>query len=166
MKLICRKENRHILEKFFSGFVELDIVLVERGIDYSGLHYTFDLDDLDRAKNDLNNLLNRCLIGYIDQKMYRIRYHDIVYIEGFSKEAYINTLDSQYLCHYKLYELEELLDNYDFIRINKSIIVNINFIDYLLPETNSRYALYMDNNIILILARSYLKKFKERLEIR
>lgn len=111
-------------------------------------------------------MLERYLIGYLAEKIYRINYQDIVYIEGFSKEVYLNTQTCQYLCHYKLYELEQLLDKYIFIRINRSIIVNINYIEYMLPELNSRYTLYMQNGIMLVLTRSYLKKFKERLEIR
>ena len=154
MKLICNEKHRQKLETFFARYQELDIILVEQGIEYAGLHYTFTLNNLKSVESDLNEMLERYLIGYLAEKIYRINYQDIVYIEGFSKEVYLNT------------QLEQLLDKYSFIRINRSIIVNINYIEYMLPELNSRYTLYMQNGIMLVLTRSYLKKFKERLEIR
>lgn len=166
MKLICNEKHHQKLETFFARYQELDIILVEQGIEYAGLYYTFTLNNLKSVESDLNEMLERYLIGYLAEKIYRINYQDIVYIEGFSKEVYLNTQTCQYLCHYKLYELEQLLDKYSFIRINRSIIVNINYIEYMLPELNSRYTLYMQNGIMLVLTRSYLKKFKGRLEIR
>ena len=105
----------------YTHLQELDIILVEQGIEYAGLHYTFTLNNLKSVESDLNEMLERYLIGYLAEKIYRINYQDIVYIEGFSKEVYLNTQTCQYLCHYKLYELEQLLDKYSFIRINRDV---------------------------------------------
>lgn len=166
MKLICQKEHRQVLEQYFAPYQELEIVLVEQGIDYVGLHYCFNYEDLTKVKADLESMIGKFLLGMIDQKIYRINYREIVYIEGFSKEAYLYTENLQYWCRDKLFVLEKRLNNYGFIRISKSIIVNINEIEYMLPETNSRYSLHMKNGVVLILTRNYLAAFKNRLEMR
>ena len=53
---------------------------------------------------------------------------------------------------------------YGFVRINKSIIVNIHHIEHIIPDINYRYCLYMSDNNVLILNRSYVKMFKAKLK--
>lgn len=168
MKILCRQEYLQEIEKELENYQTLDIVLVEKGIAYQGLHYAFEIDHLSQVKKDLDTLLlkDKLLIGTIDEKIFIIKYLDIVYIEGFSKEAFIYTIDKEYKSKYKLYELEKLLMSHSFIRVSKSIIINIQYIEYMIPEVNMRYALYMKNNITILLSRNYLQAFKERLKIR
>lgn len=65
----------------------------------------------------------------------------------------------------KLYEIEELLSNKDFIRISKYCLVNIGKIDYIKPAMNSKLDLLMKNGEHLEVNRGYLKEFKKALEI-
>ncbi len=65
----------------------------------------------------------------------------------------------------KLYEIEELLKNKDFIRISKYCLVNIGKIDYIKPALNSKLDLLLKNSEHLEVNRSYLKNFKKALEI-
>lgn len=168
MKVICRKENEYELNKLLKEYQFLDITIVENGLDYQGLCYYFSMEHIDELIEYLKKQvgLGEWLIGYIDDRIEKISIHNIIYIEGFSKEAYLYTKDKEYMIKDKLYELESKLYNYGFIRINKSIIININEVKHIVPEVYSRYSVYMNNNVVLILSRSYLKSFKERLGIR
>ncbi len=65
----------------------------------------------------------------------------------------------------KLYEIEELLKNKDFIRISRYCLVNIGKIDYIKPALNSKLDLLLKNSEHLEVNRSYLKNFKKALEI-
>ncbi len=65
---------------------------------------------------------------------------------------------------YKLYELEELLQDKDFIRVSKHAIVNIAKIDYIKPALNSKLNLIMANGDTVEVNRGYLKSFKEALD--
>ena len=65
----------------------------------------------------------------------------------------------------KLYEIEELLKNKDFIRISRYCLVNIGKIDYIKPALNSKLDLLLKNSEHLEVNRSYLKIFKKALEI-
>ena len=53
MKLICNEKHRQKLETFFARYQELDIILVEQGIEYAGLHYTFYTQYLKSVESDL-----------------------------------------------------------------------------------------------------------------
>ena len=65
----------------------------------------------------------------------------------------------------KLYEIEKLLENKEFIRISKYALVNIGKIDYIKPALNSKLDLLMKNGEHLEVNRGYLKEFKKALEL-
>lgn len=65
----------------------------------------------------------------------------------------------------KLYELDELLRDKDFIRISKYCLVNIGKIDYIRPMMNSKLDLLMKNGDHCEVNRSYLKDFKSALQL-
>lgn len=167
MKLICYKEHQEELNRILERYQDLDIVLVEQGLTYEGLSYQFHYDFLDELLSYLETLKNKTsLVGYQKGRMYPLLIDDIVYIEGFSRECYIHTIDEEYESQYKLFEIESILEGTSLIRISKSIIVNINHIHYILPETNMRYGIYMRSHVKLILSRKYLKDFKKKIGMR
>ncbi len=65
----------------------------------------------------------------------------------------------------KLYEVEEILLNKDYIRISKYCLVNIGKIDYIKPALNSKLDLLMKNKEHLEVNRAYLKEFKAALKL-
>ena len=73
--------------------------------------------------------------------------------------------NTRLLVRMKLYEIEELLINKDFIRISKYCLVNIGKIDYIKPAINSKLDLLMNNKDRIEVNRAYLKEFKEALKI-
>lgn len=167
MKLICKTEYYDKLIALLEPYEDIDIVLIEQGCHYEGIGYQFVYERFEDVLDYLKQLKERqTILGYLDKNMYVVKISDIEYIEGLSKGCYLHTKDQEYLCKYKLYELEELLIGTAFIRISKSIIVNITYINYVLPEFNSRYLVIMKSGIKLILSRKYLKDFKKKIELR
>lgn len=69
----------------------------------------------------------------------KIRKIDILYIESDFHDIHIITLDEEYIYRSTLKKILEKLDSYNFIRIQKSIIVNLDYV----KEIDS------DNNMIL-----------------
>lgn len=160
MKLICHENNREFLMDKLKAYSHIDIILVEKGYQYEGLCYVFSMDNIEQLFVYLNQLDEKCLYGYINEKEYKIKPEDIIYIEGFSKEAYINCINQQYRTNEKLYELEEKLIGYDFIRINKSMILNIRYVEYIMPDVQSRFVVVLKNKEKLIVTRNYASEFK------
>lgn len=64
---------------------------------------------------------------------------------------------------YTLAELEEMLGDLWFERINKSQIVNLKKIIYIRPLLNSKIELTLTGDVKLEVNRSYLRAFKKAL---
>jgi len=141
IKIVCRKENydkyKTMLET--SGFtISEDAEL------------TFKEDDY---KQEI-------FIGGINSKYEIIHYSKIVFIESFGHEISLHTVDKTYSIREKLYEVEGVLHDKDFIRINKSQIINKKAIKEIIPTFNSRINLLMKNNEKLTVTRNYNQSFK------
>lgn len=168
MKIICRDEVYELLEKRLRKYNYLDIILVEKGIDFQGLAYVFDMEHLQELEDYLYSLetSHQVIYGKYKERFYKVDVHSVVYIEGFSKEAYIHTLEKQYEIKEKLYELEHILSQYGFVRISKSLIINCYMIDSLEPLMNMKYRIYLKNGEYVELSRSYVQSFKKFLKMR
>lgn len=85
MKIICRKEHEYALNRLLKEYQFLDVVIVEKGLDYQGLCYYFSMDYLDELISYLKEQvsLGQWLIGYRDGRIEKVLIHKIVYIEGF-----------------------------------------------------------------------------------
>lgn len=90
-----------------------------------------------------------------------INYSDITYFEAQGNSVYSIIQNSKLITQYKLYELEEMLDTKLFMRVHKSFIVNLKQINKIIPETNSRFILQMNNSDKIYVTRTYLNGFKQ-----
>ena len=105
--------------------------------------------------------------GSIDVKDGEMKYNipivDIFYVESVDDRTFIYLENDCYETAHKLYELEEILNERRFIRISKSVIVNLLKIDCVKPALNGRYMCHLKNNENVIISRKYVPEFKERL---
>ncbi|TDM07925.1 LytTR family DNA-binding domain-containing protein [Macrococcus lamae] len=74
------------------------------------------------------------------------------------------TNDRKLRLEQRLYQIEEMMDH-RFVRISKSEIINIEFIDYLHVNSNGMIEIFMKQGEHTYSSRHYLKAIKERLEI-
>ncbi len=96
----------------------------------------------------------------------QIHLRDIVYVESFKDDIYLHLLGNK-TEHIKkpLYQLEEMLIPYHFIRISKSYIVNIRMILYIKVALNAKLNLELKEGTKLDVTRSYVKRFKQGLKL-
>lgn len=80
---------------------------------------------------------------------------DVVLVTDFYKKVGVR---------HTLQELEEKLNELEFLRISKSAIVNLKKISHIRPLINSKVELTLLGNIKLEVNRSYLKAFKKALK--
>lgn len=78
--------------------------------------------------SNINNVPNNILASK-DNKIYIIDLKKAVCFYSKEKSNYIRTIEGKYKIKYKLYELEEILNKKDFIRISNSCIININQVE-------------------------------------
>ena len=82
------------------------------------------------------------------------RINDIVrFVENLEGNCYETTR--------KLYEFEELLKGRSFLRISKSVVLNIMKVDSIKPALNGRFSCILRNGEEVIISRKYVNPFKE-----
>lgn len=96
----------------------------------------------------------------------QVQVKTITYLEAFGDEIYMH-FDKQesQLIRQPLYQLEEKLKPYHFIRIGKSFIVNITKIRYIRTSFNAKLDLELVDGTHLEVSRSFVKTFKDALGI-
>ncbi len=98
---------------------------------------------------------NKFIIGKLNNRSYQIMVNDIYYIEANEDRVFLYCKDKVYETNSRLYELENELETCSFIRISKSILLNLN---KLLKPTPLIFLSYIPANVIDLL-RSFLLIF-------
>ena len=96
---------------------------------------------------------------------YYLTLDDILFFETNGSVVAVHTGSDIFETKLRLYELEEILSDRDFIRISKSQIVNINCIKSLMPELNRSLSATLSNGEILTVSRRYVKSLRNLLGI-
>ena len=101
---------------------------------------------------------------YIGDDEYFVPKKDVLFFETTLGKVYAHTRERMYLCPYKLFELEEMLDT-TFLRISKSTIGNIMEIGSLHKEiTGNGEIRFKRSDKVTYFSRGYAKILKDRIE--
>ena len=122
-------------------------------------------DEVKRLKRHIDNF-STGISGSEDGNTYIVSPNDIFYIESVDKKTFIYTEDKVLSTDKRLYELEEILDNRDFFRCSKSVIININKVVKLKPEITRNILATLSNNEVVVISRRYATELKKLLGIR
>lgn len=90
---------------------------------------------------------------------------DVLYFESVDNRTFLYTADAVLEIRQRLYELELLLSERDFLRISKSQIVNLRKISALRPELNRTILATMCNGEKLSVSRKYVPALRRLLQI-
>lgn len=101
--------------------------------------------------------------AYKDEKQYRIALSDILYVESVDDKCFIYLTDDCYESRKRLYEFEELLPSENYLRISKSVVVNLMKIEQIRPALNGRFLCRLCNGEDVIVSRKYVPEMKEKL---
>lgn len=121
---------------------------------------------------DIKNLVKTLSQGtsyYINventQGVKHVDIKDILYFEALDNDVFAIVGNMRYYVLEKLYVLEQALTERNFVRVSKSFLVNIAHINFIKPMLNSKLKLIMDNKDVVEVNRTYVKSFKERMEL-
>ena len=104
------------------------------------------------------------LIFCKEEEQYIMDTDEIVFLEVSDGKVYANTGHDVYEAKMKLYELKEMLRDQAFAQINKSVIVNINYVKSIQAEFSGNYRIKLKNRKeSLTISRKYFKEFKDRI---
>lgn len=102
--------------------------------------------------------------GYLNQEIHMLKIEDIYSIYAEGTKVYLQTEEQEFEAKKKLYELEDQFAK-DFVRVNKSTLVNLNKIASIQVATLGATQLLLDNGASVHISRKYLKELKQHLGI-
>ena len=104
------------------------------------------------------------LSGMADEKQYEIAVPDILYIESVDNKGFIYTTENVYETKQKLYELEDILREKKFLRISKSMLLNLMKVDAIKPALNGRLIAVLKTGEQVVISRKYVSELKKALK--
>lgn len=121
-------------------------------------------DEVMRLKCHIE-LFDRKLQAKKDNEVHLVNSLDVLYFESVDNRTFLYTEEDVLEVRQRLYELEGILSDKDFIRISKSQIVNIHKIKSLRPELNRTILATMCNGEQLSISRKYVRAMRNMLSI-
>lgn len=105
-------------------------------------------------------LLNRILVR--DRgRIFPLALHDIEYLKSDSKYTQIAARGSSYLVRVALTDLETRLDPSRFVRVHRSAIVNLDFVDSMKADEQSQLEILMRDGTRLLANREASKRLRD-----
>lgn len=97
-----------------------------------------------------------------DGKHYQLDCRYVLYMESSEEKTVVHTNQKQFFSKKRLYELEQLLSD-NFVRISKSVILNLNQVECYSPQLNGIMKAVLKNGAEVYISRQYLKKLRYRI---
>ena len=152
---------------------DAEIAVVEEGLPLpdTALTIVFNPDRLDLLSEALKKLSREdhpetLIIGSRNNTFKPLDTDSILFFEADGNYVYAETESQRYEVKHRLYELEERFSDGPFIRIGKSLIVNIMQVDEIIPWFGSRLLLRINGTDRRVeVSRNYVKSFKRYLEL-
>ena len=104
------------------------------------------------------------ITGIYNEERQLLEIRDIYYFEAVDKKCFAYLQKKVFEVKYTLSQIEEALNQYGFVRINKSNIVSIYKIERIKCSANMRVLAFLSNGEQLIISRHYKKSFEAYLK--
>ena len=97
--------------------------------------------------------------------MFFVEPAEVFYFESVDQKVFAYCASEVYQVRSKLYELLDELPGWIFVRVSKSVILNINKMKSLTPAFGGRYEALLKNGEKVIISRQYVSSLKEVLGV-
>lgn len=104
------------------------------------------------------------LTGIIEGKQYEIPVTDVYYVEAVDNNVFIYGPSKVFATRQKLYELEGILREKYFLRVSKSLVLNLMKVKAIKPALNGRYSAVLQSGEEIIISRKYVPDLKKALK--
>lgn len=91
----------------------------------------------------------------------RVYLTKILYFEAVDRNVYAYTDSDIYRVRKTMYDIEDMVANDYFVRISKSVIVNIRAVRRISPDSARRLKLLLSSGEWVIVSRNYVEDFKQ-----
>lgn len=90
----------------------------------------------------------------------------VLYMESVDRKCFIYTDDDVYESDFRLYELEQQLEECGFFRVSKSCLIHLQKIRSLKADINRKIRITMSNGEQIMASRQYAEALKQRLGVK
>ena len=104
------------------------------------------------------------LTGVLEGQQFEVPVMEVYYIEAVDNKVFLYTKKQIYETRQKLYELEELLKEKYFLRVSKSLLLNLMKVSSIKPALNGRFLAMLQSGEELIISRKYVPELKAALK--
>lgn len=104
------------------------------------------------------------LNGVIEGKQYEIPIMDIYYIEAVDSKVFLYSSKKVYETKQKIYELESALKEKYFLRVSKSLLLNLMKVKLIKPAVNGRFTAILQSGEEIMISRKYVPELKAALK--
>lgn len=104
------------------------------------------------------------LNGVIEGKQYEIPIMDIYYIEAVDSKVFLYSSKKVYETKQKIYELESALKEKYFLRVSKSVLLNLMKVNSIKPAVNGRFIAILQSGEEIVISRKYVPELKTALK--
>lgn len=139
----------------------------EQDLSCNEIEITIKYSQKDKQVNRIIDFLQsfdmqiRCDIDNIERM---VNILDIYYIESVDKKTFVYLEKTVYHTNFRLYQLKDKLQEYGFVQVSKSCILNINALESIKPLFNSRMEATLKNGEKVYINRNYLNGVKKALK--
>lgn len=110
-------------------------------------------------------MMDNQITGKLGDEIHLLDLAQIIYIESVDRRSFLYTKDQVYESGFRLYELEQKLEEYGFLRVSKSFLICLRNIQTLRTDINRRIRITMSNGEQIIASRQYADELKKRLGV-
>ena len=111
-------------------------------------------------------ILKKQLTVTKDNEIYFLDVSKVVYIEAVDRKTFVYTKESVYESDFKLYELEQQLENCGFFRVSKSCLLQLKYMQSMKADLNRRIKVTLENGEQIMVSRQYAEELKIRLGLK
>ncbi|MGG5370278.1 hypothetical protein IGI67_001903 [Enterococcus sp. AZ196] len=152
----------NILGRLGGFSIKIKVDIIDQGEEELVLKVKSLDDDLLRLINSLQ-AKNAFLWVNKDEQLHKIKLKDVYYFEAVEKKVFLYTKDEVFEIKEKLYQLEEKYKDTQYIRVSKSVILNIEKIELISPTFNGRLIVKLKNDEKISISRNYVRNLKNQL---
>jgi len=102
---------------------------------------------------------------FAKDRTFIIQLSDIFRIESVDLKTFVYGKTEVYRSRLKLYEIEALLSDYNFLRVSKQEIINLKKTLSISPAGGGRFTAHLSNGEHIVISRQYVPALKERFGI-
>ncbi|MCF6136671.1 LytTR family DNA-binding domain-containing protein [Pseudalkalibacillus berkeleyi] len=134
---------------------------------YQGLSITVHAkqwsNEIDALVNKIKSPQAQKLFGEKDEQTIVLQPEEIDYIYSQHRKVFVTINGSTFEVKYKLYEIEKLLEGYQFSRFSKSVIGNLEKINRFEVAFNGNLCVYFHSGQKEYVSRKYVQEIKQKL---